>query len=172
MYCEFAEQACISRLRVLEFVADRPVIYFSTHFPESVPLELAQNFFTSLTGAAYRRWVEIGEGTHMVLLEKNRLVRLPRIGQPFFKKVQLNGFKGDKSSALSNYMGTRTGQDGAKTIIQLATLDGDGPTGGDEYPSCLTNRGRVKYVTMHMLNFVPVAGIGRVRGAVLKNSLI
>lgn len=34
------------------------------------------------------------------------------------------------SSALSNYMGNRTGQDGAKIIIQLATLDGDGPTGG------------------------------------------
>jgi hypothetical protein len=28
---------------------------------------------SSLTGAAYRHWVEIGEGTHMVLLEKKRL---------------------------------------------------------------------------------------------------
>ncbi|MBV6716573.1 MBL fold metallo-hydrolase [Paenibacillus chitinolyticus] len=35
MYCEFTDQARISRLRVLEFIADRPVIYFSTHFPES-----------------------------------------------------------------------------------------------------------------------------------------
>ncbi|MFB0843313.1 MBL fold metallo-hydrolase [Paenibacillus oleatilyticus] len=35
MYCEFTEQARISRRRVLESIADRPVIYFSSHFPES-----------------------------------------------------------------------------------------------------------------------------------------
>lgn len=50
-----------------------PVLLVHAEWDIDVPLELAQNFFTSLTGAAYRRWVEIGEGTHMVLLEKNRL---------------------------------------------------------------------------------------------------
>jgi hypothetical protein len=35
MYCEFGEQARISRLWALEYIADRPIIYFSTHFPES-----------------------------------------------------------------------------------------------------------------------------------------
>ncbi|MGZ7444801.1 alpha/beta hydrolase [Paenibacillus sp. TH7-28] len=50
-----------------------PVLLIHAEWDIDVPLELAQNFFTSLTGAAYRRWVEIGEGTHMVLLEKNRL---------------------------------------------------------------------------------------------------
>ncbi|GMA63044.1 MBL fold metallo-hydrolase [Alicyclobacillus fastidiosus] len=35
MYCEFAEQARISRRWALNYVADRPIIYFSTHFPES-----------------------------------------------------------------------------------------------------------------------------------------
>ncbi|CAH0119699.1 MULTISPECIES: MBL fold metallo-hydrolase [unclassified Paenibacillus] len=35
MYCEFTDQARVSRLRVLESIADRPIIYFSTHFPES-----------------------------------------------------------------------------------------------------------------------------------------
>ncbi|WP_411346528.1 SDR family NAD(P)-dependent oxidoreductase [Paenibacillus sp. WLX1005] len=34
------------------------------------------------------------------------------------------------NSALSNNMGERTGKDGAKIIIQLATLDDNGPTGG------------------------------------------
>ncbi|OTP67682.1 hypothetical protein PAMC26510_30455 [Caballeronia sordidicola] len=28
--------------------------------------------FSKLTNAPYRRWVEIGEGTHSVLMEKNR----------------------------------------------------------------------------------------------------
>lgn len=35
MYCEFGDQARISRLWALEYIADRPIIYFSTHFPES-----------------------------------------------------------------------------------------------------------------------------------------
>lgn len=34
------------------------------------------------------------------------------------------------SSALSHYMGTRTGEDGARVIIKLATLDENGPSGG------------------------------------------
>ncbi|MGF7029164.1 pimeloyl-ACP methyl ester carboxylesterase [Paenibacillus mucilaginosus] len=50
-----------------------PVLLVHAEWDIDVPLELAQSFFTSLTGAVYRRWVEIGEGTHMVLLEKNRL---------------------------------------------------------------------------------------------------
>ncbi|MFS0725186.1 hypothetical protein [Paenibacillus sp. 1P07SE] len=35
VYCEFPDQARISRLQVLELIADRAVIYFSTHFPGS-----------------------------------------------------------------------------------------------------------------------------------------
>lgn len=35
MYCEFGDQARISRRWALEYVADRSIIYFSTHFPES-----------------------------------------------------------------------------------------------------------------------------------------
>ncbi|RED36526.1 alpha/beta hydrolase [Paenibacillus sp. VMFN-D1] len=50
-----------------------PVLLVHAEWDIDVPLDLAQNFFTSLTGAVYRRWVEIGEGTHMVLLEKNRM---------------------------------------------------------------------------------------------------
>ena len=45
-----------------------------------VPLPVAQDYFTRLTGALYRRWVEIGEGTHMVLMEKNRLQAFRAIG--------------------------------------------------------------------------------------------
>ncbi|MEZ0043083.1 alpha/beta fold hydrolase [Bradyrhizobium sp. USDA 327] len=42
---------------------------------------LAQDFFLSLRHAPYRRWVGIGEGMHMVLLEKNRLQALDAINQ-------------------------------------------------------------------------------------------
>ena len=38
-----------------------------------VPLDLAQSYFRRLTGAAYRRWVEIGEATHLALMESNRM---------------------------------------------------------------------------------------------------
>jgi pimeloyl-ACP methyl ester carboxylesterase len=37
-----------------------------------VPIELALAYFSELRGAPYRQWVEIGEATHMLLLEKNR----------------------------------------------------------------------------------------------------
>ena len=47
---------------------------------QDLPLEMARTYFSLLTGAPYRRWVEIGEGTHSVLLEKNRL--------QLFKEVQ------------------------------------------------------------------------------------
>jgi len=39
----------------------------------AVPLEATLALFRRQSGAAWRRWVEIGEGTHMILLEKNHL---------------------------------------------------------------------------------------------------
>ncbi|MGK9170563.1 hypothetical protein KXR53_29970 [Inquilinus limosus] len=50
-----------------------PVLLVQVEWDLDVPLGVAQAYFTSLTGAPYRRWIEIGEGTHMVLMEKNRL---------------------------------------------------------------------------------------------------
>jgi len=49
-----------------------PVLLTHAEWDIDVPLSLAQTYFSLLTGASYRRWVEIGEGTHMVVLEKNR----------------------------------------------------------------------------------------------------
>ena len=34
---------------------------------------MSQAYFTKLTAAPYKRFVEIGEGTHTVMLEKNRM---------------------------------------------------------------------------------------------------
>ncbi len=50
-----------------------PTLLVHGEWDFDVPIELAQAYFRELTGAPYRRCVEIGEATHFVLLEKNRL---------------------------------------------------------------------------------------------------
>lgn len=50
-----------------------PVLLTHAEWDRDVPIASAQQLFLSLTGAPYRRWVEVGEGTHMVVLEKNRV---------------------------------------------------------------------------------------------------
>jgi hypothetical protein len=48
---------------------------------QDTPAYMAQNLFPKLTGAPYKRYVEIGEGTHTVIMEKNRM--------NLFREVQL-----------------------------------------------------------------------------------
>ncbi len=50
-----------------------PVLLIHAEWDADNPAALARAYFAKLTGAPYRRFVEIGEGTHTVLLEKNRL---------------------------------------------------------------------------------------------------
>ena len=42
---------------------------------------MAQALFPKLTNAPYKRYVELGEGTHFIFLEKNRM--------ELFREVQL-----------------------------------------------------------------------------------
>jgi pimeloyl-ACP methyl ester carboxylesterase len=49
-----------------------PVLLIHAEWDVDVSFDTARDFFSRLTGAPYRRWIEIGEGTHMVILEKNR----------------------------------------------------------------------------------------------------
>jgi pimeloyl-ACP methyl ester carboxylesterase len=49
-----------------------PVLLVHAEWDVDVPLDTARDFFSRLTAAPYRRWIEIGQGTHMVILEKNR----------------------------------------------------------------------------------------------------
>jgi pimeloyl-ACP methyl ester carboxylesterase len=58
-----------------------PVLLVHAEWDRDVPIASALDFFLSLQRAPYRRWVEIGEGTHMVLLEKNRLQAFDAISQ-------------------------------------------------------------------------------------------
>jgi erythromycin esterase-like protein len=38
-----------------------------------LPSDQAHAYFTKLTNARYKRFIEIGEGTHTVIMEKNRM---------------------------------------------------------------------------------------------------
>lgn len=48
-----------------------PVLLVHAEWDADVTTETVRDLFRRLTGAPYRRWVEIGAGTHMVILEKN-----------------------------------------------------------------------------------------------------
>ncbi|QPF88368.1 alpha/beta fold hydrolase [Bradyrhizobium genosp. L] len=49
-----------------------PVLIVHAEWDRDCPMEMAQAVFGNLVAAPYRRWVEIGEGTHSVFMEKNR----------------------------------------------------------------------------------------------------
>lgn len=62
-----------------------PVLLTHGEWDRDVPLDLAQAYFSTLSGAPYRRWLEVGEATHMMVLEKNRLQVFNALAQ-FFKE--------------------------------------------------------------------------------------
>lgn len=49
-----------------------PVLLIHGEWDIDVPLPLAQDYFVHLTGTPGKRWLELGEATHMLMLEKNR----------------------------------------------------------------------------------------------------
>lgn len=49
-----------------------PVLIVHADLDRDCPIELSRAVFAELQSAPYRRWVEIGDGTHSVFLEKNR----------------------------------------------------------------------------------------------------
>jgi pimeloyl-ACP methyl ester carboxylesterase len=49
-----------------------PVLLIHAEWDIDVTFDTTRDFFSKLTSAPYRRWIEIGQGTHMVILEKNR----------------------------------------------------------------------------------------------------
>lgn len=58
-----------------------PTLIVHAEWDQDTPLYMAQAVFERLANAPYRRWVEIGEGTHTVIMEKNR--------RQLFREVQL-----------------------------------------------------------------------------------
>ena len=49
-----------------------PVLIVHADWDVDCPLDMSRAVFAKLTAAPYRRWVEIGEGTHSAFMEKNR----------------------------------------------------------------------------------------------------
>jgi pimeloyl-ACP methyl ester carboxylesterase len=50
----------------------RPVLLIHAEWDVDVVFDSMRDLFSRLKATRYRRWIEIGEGTHMVILEKNR----------------------------------------------------------------------------------------------------
>lgn len=49
-----------------------PVLLVHAEWDQDVRMDMMQDLFKHLDNADYRRWVEIGEGTHMILMEPGR----------------------------------------------------------------------------------------------------
>jgi len=50
-----------------------PTLLIHAEWDADLPSYMAEAYFARLTGAPYKRFVELGEGTHTVMLEKNRM---------------------------------------------------------------------------------------------------
>lgn len=49
-----------------------PVLLLHGEWDQDVPIDATLNWFLRATGTPWKRWVEVGEATHMMALEKNR----------------------------------------------------------------------------------------------------
>jgi pimeloyl-ACP methyl ester carboxylesterase len=58
-----------------------PVLLIKAEWDQDAPAYMAQALLPKLTGAPYKRYVELGEGTHTIIMEKNRM--------NLFREVQL-----------------------------------------------------------------------------------
>jgi pimeloyl-ACP methyl ester carboxylesterase len=50
-----------------------PTLIIHAEWDADLPSDQAQGYFARLTNAPYKRFVEIGEGTHTIIMEKNRM---------------------------------------------------------------------------------------------------
>jgi pimeloyl-ACP methyl ester carboxylesterase len=58
-----------------------PTLLILAEWDQDTPAYMAQALFPLLTNAPRKRYVEIGEGTHTVIMEKNRM--------QLFREVQM-----------------------------------------------------------------------------------
>lgn len=65
-----------------------PVLLLHGEWDVDVPIDLALAYFQQLTSAPHRLWIEIGEATHMALLEKNRMRAFTAISEFFNLEYQ------------------------------------------------------------------------------------
>lgn len=58
-----------------------PVLLIKGEWDQDTPAYMSQNLFPKLANAPYKRYIELGEGTHTIIMEKNRM--------SLFREVQL-----------------------------------------------------------------------------------
>jgi pimeloyl-ACP methyl ester carboxylesterase len=62
-----------------------PALLIHAEWDADLPTYHTAAYFAELKNAPYKRWVELGEGTHMVMLEKNRMQFVHEV-EMFFKE--------------------------------------------------------------------------------------
>jgi pimeloyl-ACP methyl ester carboxylesterase len=50
-----------------------PTLIIHAEWDADLPSDQVQAYFAKLTNAPYKRFVELGEGTHSIIMEKNRM---------------------------------------------------------------------------------------------------
>src|SRR5271165_3662796 len=50
-----------------------PTLLIHAEWDADLPSDQARGYFAKLTNAPYKRYIEIGEGTHSIMMEKNRM---------------------------------------------------------------------------------------------------
>ena len=58
-----------------------PVLLIKAEWDQDTPAYMAQNLFPKLVNVPYKRYIELGEGTHSIIMERNRM--------DLFREVQL-----------------------------------------------------------------------------------
>ena len=58
-----------------------PVLLIKAEWDQDTPAYMSQDLFPLLVNAPYKRYIELGEGTHTIIMEKNRM--------SLFREVQL-----------------------------------------------------------------------------------
>jgi pimeloyl-ACP methyl ester carboxylesterase len=68
-----------------------PLLLVHGEWDADVRINQALAFFQAVTAAPYKRWVEIGEATHMVLMERNRSQAFAALAQFFEEALPWDG---------------------------------------------------------------------------------
>lgn len=63
-----------------------PTLLIHGEWDHDVPLDATQALFLRLTGTAYKRWIEIGQASHMLILERHRRQAFDAIAAFFEEK--------------------------------------------------------------------------------------
>ena len=67
-----------------------PTFLAHAEWDADLPSYMLHAYFAKLTNAPYRRYVEIGEGTHTIIMEKNRMQLFQAVQQFLDEKIESN----------------------------------------------------------------------------------